>query len=98
MTDCLLCVWACAYILLVIIGQGGVVVALGWSGNWRATATRAEDGKSVRLIVAPGTLCASLHVGEAVYLGRALEVPWTGSDYRLGYVLLRRLMAAYKVP
>jgi hypothetical protein len=24
-------------------------------------------------------------------------VPWKGSDYRLGYVLLRRLMAAYKV-
>lgn len=78
--------------------QGGVVVALGWSGNWKATVTRAENGKSVRLTVAPGTLCATLHAGETVYLGRALEVPWSGEDYRLGYVLLRRLMAAYKVP
>lgn len=45
-----------------------------------------------------GTLCASLHDGEEIYLGRALVVPWTGTDYRLGYVLLRRLMAAYVVP
>ena len=46
----------------------------------------------------PGTLCASLRPGESLSLGRALTVPYTGRDYRLGYVLLRRLLAAHKVP
>jgi alpha-galactosidase len=79
-------------------GGGGVVVALGWSGNWAARCTRAADGLSVRLVVTPGTLCASLRPGETISLGRALTVPYKGTDYRLGYVLLRRLMAAHKVP
>jgi hypothetical protein len=83
---------------LEVEGSGGVVVALGWSGNWQARVERSDDGRSVRLTVAPGTLCASLRPGESVYLGRALQVPYPGVDYRLGYVLLRRLMNAYIVP
>ena len=38
-------------------------------------ASRAADGKSVRLVVTPGTLCASLPAGESVSLGRVLTVP-----------------------
>lgn len=78
--------------------NGGRVVALGWSGNWRMKVVRSQDGESTRLVVTPGTLCASLNLGESVSLGRALVVPWDGVDYRLGYVLLRRLLREYKVP
>ena len=75
-----------------------VVLVLGWTGNWRMNASRSADGTTLRVTVTAGTLCASLEPGEFVPLGSALAVPYTGNDARLGYVLLRRLLARDRTP
>ena len=78
--------------------EHGLVIALGWTGSWRFNATRSMDGSTVRIIVTTGTLCASLAGGESLYLGSAIAVPYTGSDHRIGYQGLRRIIALYKAP
>ena len=65
--------------------SGGVVVALGWTGNWVATVDRSSDGTSVTVQVGLGSLNAVLQPGEQFSIGRVLAVPYAGADPRVGY-------------
>lgn len=77
---------------------GGVVFALGWTGNWVASVSRSSGSNSVTVQVGLGSLCAVLQPGESYSIGRVLAIPYSGEDPRVGYTILRRLMWHYKIP
>jgi hypothetical protein len=53
---------------------GGVVFALGWTGNWIASVERSSDGGVVTVRVGLGSLCAVIQPGEGFSIGRVLAV------------------------
>ncbi len=76
---------------------GGVVGAIGWSGQWAMSLTRAQDGK-MNLQAGQKTTHLRLHPGESIRTPRILLVMWQGKDAMRGHNLLRRLLLAHYVP
>jgi len=74
----------------------GVVVALGWTGEWAMNFSR-HDGASVQ--VRSGMACThlKLHPGEEIRTPRVLTLFWRGDPVR-GNNLLRRLILSYHRP
>ena len=60
--------------------DGGVVTAVGWTGQWAASASRVEG--PIRMKVGLPHLKARLRPGESVRSSRILQVRW--SNRRLG--------------
>jgi len=60
------------------LGNGGVIVAIGWSGGWAATFERRRDGICVRAGMEHTHL--RLHAGEEIRTPRILLLFWHGSD------------------
>lgn len=75
---------------------GGLIVALGWSGQWAAEMSRTEPDKAT---VRAGLelIHTKLHPGEEIHMPRVLLLPWQG-DVIDGQNLLRRFLLAYHVP
>ena len=74
----------------------GMITAIGWSGQWRATLERSGTG--------PTTLRADLektalrlHPGETIRTARILVMPWQG-DRLAAHSRFRRLMLFEYVP
>ncbi len=78
-------------------GNGGVITAVGWSGQWRALLT-PEAGGGVRIEAGMEFLHASLHPGESIRSPRILQVLWEGGDLDWGQNQFRRTMLAHIVP
>jgi alpha-galactosidase len=76
--------------------EGGLVVAVGWSGQWRATLKR--DGEAVRLRVGMSRSNFRLQPGESVRTPRVLLVPWAGEQPEIGQNLLRQLILKHYSP
>jgi len=77
-------------------GDRGVVVALGWSGQWCADLAM-EDASTVRLRADIAETRLRLQPGEAIRTARILLVFWEG--HRLsGHNLLRRLIYRHCTP
>ena len=76
---------------------GGVITAIGWSGQWSAAVAHGEDG---RLRMEAGMECThlSLHPGESVRSPRILQLYWESDDPWRGYNLFRRTMLGHVVP
>jgi alpha-galactosidase len=76
---------------------GGVVLAIGWSGQW---ALRLQRGTAGDLTFQAGqqTTHLTLHPGESIRTPRILLLPWQGDDRFRGNNLLRRLLLAHYVP
>ena len=76
---------------------GGLLAAIGWSGQWSARIQRDAVGN---LTVQAGQQRThfTLHAGESVRTPRILLVKWDGPDRLRGHNLLRRLMIAHYVP
>jgi alpha-galactosidase len=76
---------------------GGLLGAIGWSGQWQADFGR--DGGH-RLTVAAGQQAArfKLHPGEQAVTPSILLVAWDGDDWLRGQNLLRRTLLAHYVP
>jgi alpha-galactosidase len=74
--------------------SGGVITAVGWSGQWAASVRRPQDGKltiqaemeKVHLILRPG---------ETVRTPRILQLYWSGDDHFDSYNLFRNVMFAH---
>ena len=77
--------------------KGGLVGAIGWSGQW-ALQVRRDNERSVRLLAGQQTSRLVLHPGEEIRSPRILLVSWKGSDYLRGNNLLRRLILAHYSP
>lgn len=77
-------------------GTGGVITAIGWSGQWTA-AVELRDGK-LRTQAGLQNLHMILHPGERIRSPRILQLYWQGGDPDRAYNLFRRTMLAHIVP
>ncbi|MBN2295551.1 MAG: NPCBM/NEW2 domain-containing protein [Pirellulales bacterium] len=78
-------------------GKGGVVTAIGWSGQWIADASRRGDG-SVRLTAGMQYMRLRLHPGETIRSPRILQVYWFGDEPLVGHNLFRQTMLKHILP
>jgi alpha-galactosidase len=77
-------------------GSGGVITAIGWSGQWCASVDRS-DGR-VHLQAGQQDLHAVLSPGESLRTPRILQLHWQGGDACRAYNLFRRTMLAHIMP
>ena len=77
-------------------GGGGVITAIGWSGQWSA-AVRFNDGR-LHTEVGMQHLRTILHPGESLRSPRILQLRWEGGDADRAYNLFRRTMLAHIMP
>ena len=75
---------------------GGLVVAIGWTGNWKATI-EALDGSRVRVRAGLNRARFRLRPGEEVRLPSVLVMPYRG-DWLDGQNQFRRLMLRHFTP
>jgi alpha-galactosidase len=75
--------------------DGGLCVAVGWSGQWKASVKREGD---LRMKAGLDHLRARLHPGEGIRLPRVCLVYWSGEDYQRGHNLYRRLALRHFAP
>ncbi len=77
-------------------GGGGVITAIGWSGQWSAAVE--FDGNRVHTQVGMQHLHTVLHPGESLRSPRILQLRWEGGDPFRAYNLFRRTMFAHVLP
>ncbi len=77
-------------------GTGGVITAVGWSGQW-AASVELRDGK-LRTQAGMQNLHTILHPGESIRSPRIMQLYWQGGDQYRAYNLFRRTMLAHVVP
>jgi alpha-galactosidase len=75
---------------------GGLVLAIGWSGQWTATFERTEQALHVTAGMTHTHL--RLHPGEKIRTPRILLLAWEGDDMETGNNLLRQLLLARYLP
>ncbi len=78
-------------------GSGGVVTAVGWSGQWRGSV-ELEAGSNLSIRAGMEHLHLSLRPGESIRSPRILQLYWSGGDQYRAYNLFRRTMFAHVVP
>ena len=71
-------------------GNEGLITAIGWSGQWRASLDRSAAGPAT-LRAGMEKLSLSLHTGEKIRSPRILILPWKG-DWLAAHNRFRRLM------
>jgi alpha-galactosidase len=76
--------------------SGGLMVAIGWTGQWMVRASRSPSG----LVLKSGQQKThlKLHAGESIRTPRVLLVQWQGADRLTGQNALRKVLLAYYVP
>ena len=74
----------------------GMVLAVGWSGQWSASFDR--DRQRLRVSAGMERTHLLLHPGEKIRTPRILVMDWEGEDDSLGSNLLRRLLLAHYLP
>jgi len=77
-------------------GAGGVITAIGWSGQWCASVEHA-DGQ-VRIQTGMQDLRTTLHPGETIRSPRILQFYWQGTDVERAYNLFRHTMFTHILP
>jgi len=76
---------------------GGVITAIGWSGQWIARVEHAKDG-TVRLAAGMQSMRLKLTPGESIRSPRIVQLYWFGDDPVLAYNQFRKTMLAHVVP
>ncbi len=77
--------------------DGGVVFAIGWSGQWSADFS-AEGRANLRVQAGMERTHLKLHPDEAIRSPRILLLFWQGDDEYVGFNQLRRFLLKYHVP
>ncbi len=77
-------------------GTGGVITAIGWSGQWTA-AVEFKDGR-VRIEAGMQNLRTILHPGESIRSPRILQLHWQGGDAYEAYNVFRGTMQSHIMP
>ena len=78
-------------------GRGGVVLGVGWTGQWETVFTRDKsDGLRVQTGMQKTHL--KLYPGESIRTPRMLLVFWDGTDMLRGHNLFRKLILAHYNP
>ncbi|MBP7937579.1 MAG: alpha-galactosidase [Phycisphaerae bacterium] len=78
-------------------GSGGVVTAVGWSGQWRGCVDQIQAG-DLRVQAGMQNLRLKLRPGESIRGPRILQLYWSGNDPSPAYNLFRRTMLSHVVP
>ena len=76
--------------------HGGTVLAVGWSGQWRADFDRGTD--TLRVSAGMERTHLVLHPGEKIRTPRILLIDYDADDPTVGNNLLRRLLIAHYLP
>jgi len=82
---------------LASAGAGGVVLGVGWTGQWAASFSRVA-GAGVRVQAGMEVTHLRLRPGEEIRTPAILALFWSGADRRRGQNLLRRLLLAHYTP
>ncbi len=77
-------------------GSGGVITAIGWSGQWSAAVER-KDGM-LRVQAGVQNLRLRLRPGETIRTPRIMRIYWLGNDTERAYNLWRDTMLRRIVP
>ncbi len=77
-------------------GSGGLVGAIGWSGQWQCRLAR-DAGNHLTVEAGQQTTRYLLHPDESVRTPRILLVGWSGDRFR-GHNDLRRIIYRYHTP
>lgn len=77
--------------------DGGVLFAIGWSGQWSADFV-AEERNTVRLRAGVELTHLKLQPGEEIRTPRVMLLFWQGEDEFEGFNRLRRFLLQYHVP
>jgi alpha-galactosidase len=80
------------------VDNGGIIGAIGWTGNWTADFARNADGTAVTLTAGMRKTHLVLHPGEEIRTARILILNWTGPDTVAAQNIWRRLLLAYYSP
>jgi alpha-galactosidase len=75
----------------------GVVMAIGWSGEWAATFDRPDKGQQFKIRAGMALTHLALHPGEEIRTPRILMLFWQGDRVR-GNNLLRRFILSHHRP
>jgi alpha-galactosidase len=76
---------------------GGMVLAIGWSGQWEAGFQSLADG-SLRVRAGQQLTHFTLHAGETVRSPRIVLAFWQGSDDLRGNNIFRQLVLKHYLP
>jgi len=80
----------------VMLAGRGVVLAVGWTGEWMTRMARSAEG-ALRLQAGMAQTRFCLHPGEEIRTPRILMIFWSGDPMR-GHNLLRRFILAHHRP
>jgi alpha-galactosidase len=75
---------------------GGVITAIGWSGQWTASVENSEG--SLHIQAGMENMHLTLHPGERIRGPRILQLYWTGRDLDRSYNLWRQTMFMHILP
>jgi alpha-galactosidase len=78
-------------------GSGGVITAVGWSGQWRGLVERNSAG-ALRIQAGMEKLHLRLHPGESIRSPRILQLYWLEGPHFYGQNLFRQVMLRHIVP
>ncbi len=78
-------------------GSGGLIAAVGWSGQWRGSAEQGQD-RRLRIQAGMERLRLKLRPGESIRSPRIMLLQWSGEDAWRGYNAFRRTMLNHIVP
>lgn len=77
--------------------EGGVAVAVGWTGQWQAVVARESDGTAT-IRAGQQLTNLTLEPGETVRTPRILFVAWAGPDPLRANNLMRQLLIKHVLP
>lgn len=77
--------------------EGGMIIAIGWSGQWQAEFERNSDG-TLSIRAGLQTAHFKLHPGETIRVPRIVTLEWKGDDPLKGNNLLRQFMLSHVFP
>ncbi|MBI3921981.1 MAG: NPCBM/NEW2 domain-containing protein [Armatimonadetes bacterium] len=78
-------------------GSGGVITAIGWSGQWRGSVEQEKEGV-LRIRAGMENLNLRLRPGETIRSPRILQLYWLGNDPSRGCNLFRQAMLRHITP
>lgn len=76
--------------------DGGVMIAVGWTGQWQAQFINSETGMQLRAGMELTHL--KLHPGESIRTPKMMLLFWQGNDYLRGHNVLRQFILAHHTP
>jgi len=77
--------------------SGGVITAIGWTGNWGSSIAYNEN-QELHWNAGMRNIHLKLHPGETIRTPRIMQLYWLGSDELRSYNLFRRTMLNHIVP